>query len=181
MDGIDAIVLGSFVKAGDVFVTDVKVLDASSKKLLKSSNVKSEGVQSILESQIDYLSDEIVEGIGLSAGEIESVQLRIADVTTNSMEAYKYFLNGKELYEKNYNDDARKQLEKAIELDSTFALAHLYLAWVYGNLRYVAKEEKAYERAKAFSEKATEKERLIYRSRLCRKNRESAAKKAQHS
>lgn len=160
MDGIDAIVLGSFVKAGDVFVTDVKVLDASSKKLLKSSNIKSEGVQSILESQIDYLSDEIVKGIGLSARDIESVKLRIADVSTKSMEAYKYFLKGRELYDKNYNDDACKQLEKAIELDSTFALAHLYLAWVYGNLRYVAKEEKAFEKAKAFSKKATEKEKL---------------------
>jgi len=160
MDGIDAIVLGSFIKAGDVFVTDVKVLDASSKKLLKSSNIKSEGVQSILESQIDYLSDNIVEGIRLSAGKIESVQLRIADVTTNSMEAYKYFLSGKEKWEKNYNDDACKLLEKAVELDSTFALANLYLAYVYSSLRYVAKEEKAFERAKAFSEKATEKERL---------------------
>lgn len=160
MDGIDAIVLGSFIKAGDVFVTDVKVLDASSKKLLKSANIKSEGVQSILESQIDYLSDEIVKGIGLSAGEIESVQLRIADVTTNSMEAYKYFLSGKEKWEKDYYDDACKLLEKAVELDSTFATAYLYLAYVYANLRYVAKEEKAFERAKAFSEKATEKERL---------------------
>ena len=64
------------------------------------------------------------------------------------------------MYDKNYNDDACKQLEKAIELDSTFALAYLHLAWVYGNLRYVEKEEKAFERAKAFSEKATEKERL---------------------
>ena len=160
MDGIDAIVLGSFIKAGDVFVTDVKVLDASSKKLLKSSNIKSKGVQSILESQIDYLSDEIVEGIGLSAGKIESVQLRIADVSTNSMEAYNYFLRGRDEFEKRYFDDSRKFLEKAIEIDSTFALAYLYLAWVYDYLRYVEKELKAYERAKAFSEKATEKEIL---------------------
>lgn len=160
LDGIDAIVLGSFIKAGDVFVTDVKVLDASSKKLLKSANTRSAGLASILESQIDYLSEEIVKGIGLSVGEIESVQLRIADVSTNSMEAYNYFLRGKEEYEKNYYDDACKLLEKALELDSTFALAYLYLAWVYDNLRYVEKELNAYEKAKIFSERATEKERL---------------------
>ena len=137
MDGIDAIVFGSFIKAGDVFATDVKVLDASSKKLLKSSNIKSVGVQSILESQIDYLSDEIVEGIGLSAKKIESVQLRIADVSTNSMEAYNYFLQGREEFEKRYFDDSRKFLEKAIELDSTYAVAYLYLARVYDNLKYM--------------------------------------------
>jgi tetratricopeptide (TPR) repeat protein len=160
MDGIDAIVLGSFVKAGDVFVTDVKVLDASNKKLLKSANIKSEGVQSILENQIDYLSKEIAEGIGISAREIESVQLRIADVSTNSMEAYNYFLQGREEFEKRYYDDSRKFLEKAIELDSTYAAAYLYLAWVYDNLKYIEKELNAYEKAKIFSKKATEKERL---------------------
>ena len=160
MDGIDAIVFGSFIKAGDVFVTDVKVLDASSKKLLKSSNIKSVGVQSILESQIDYLSNEISIGIGLSAREIESVQLRIADVSTNSMEAYNYFLQGREEFEKRYFDDSRRFLEKAIEMDSTYAVAYLYLAWVYDNLKYIEKELKAYEKAKIFSKKATEKERL---------------------
>jgi tetratricopeptide (TPR) repeat protein len=117
-------------------------------------------VQSILESQIDYLSDEIVEGIGLSAEKIESVQLRIADVSTNSMEAYNYFLQGIEEFEKRYFDDSRKFLEKAIELDSTYAVAYLYLAWVYDNLKYIKKELKAYENAKIFSKRATEKERL---------------------
>ena len=160
MDGIDAIVLGSFVKAGDVFVTDVKVLDASNKKLLKSANIKSEGVQSILENQIDYLSKEIAEGIGFTAREIESVQLRIADVSTNSMEAYNYFLQGREEFEKRYFDDSKQFLEKAIELDSTYAVAYLYLAWDFDNLKYIEKELKAYEKAKIFSKKATEKERL---------------------
>ncbi|RPI75210.1 MAG: serine/threonine protein kinase, partial [Ignavibacteriales bacterium] len=160
MDGIDAIVLGSFIKAGDVFVTDVKVLDASSKKLIKSANIKSEGVKSILESQIDYLSDEIVKGIGLSAGKIESVQLRIADVSTKSMDAYNYFLRGREEYEKNYVEDAVKFFEKAVEIDSTFAEAHLYLAWSYNFLRYTEKWLTAYERAKTYSEKSTEKVKL---------------------
>jgi tetratricopeptide (TPR) repeat protein len=76
------------------------------------------------------------------------------------MEAYNNFLRGRDEFEKRYWDDARLFLEKAIGLDSTFALAHLYLAWTYGRLRYVEKELNAYERAKAFSAKATEKERL---------------------
>ena len=96
-------------------------------------------MQSILDSQIDYLSDEIVEGIGISAGKIESVQLRIADVSTNSMEAYNYFLQGREEFEKRYFDDSRKFLEKSIELDSTYAAAYLYLAWDFDNLKYIFK------------------------------------------
>jgi TolB-like protein len=58
-DGIDAIVLGSFVKAGNMFATDVKVLDVHSKQLLKSASARGEGVESILKSQIDqtFLSE----------------------------------------------------------------------------------------------------------------------------
>jgi len=159
-DGIDAIVLGSFIKADERFATDVKVLDARTKKLLKSARSQGEGAASILESQIDYLSEEISEGVGLSASEIESVQLRIADVTTTSIEAYNYFVRGKEEYYKYYYEEARQLLEKAIHIDSTFATAYLYLARVYGSLRNVQKQEEAYEKAKSFSGLATEKERL---------------------
>jgi len=56
MEGIEAIVLGSFAKAGDMFATDVKVLDVESRNLLKSASSKGEGVDSILKKQIDELS-----------------------------------------------------------------------------------------------------------------------------
>jgi serine/threonine protein kinase/tetratricopeptide (TPR) repeat protein len=177
MDGIDAIVLGSFVKAGDVFATDVKVLDVVTKKLLKSANTKSEGLASILESQIDYLSEEIAEGIGLSPREIKSVPLKIADVTTTSMEAYNYFLRGREDYEKWYYVDARKFLEKAIELDSTFAMAYLYLAWTYDAVWNNKAKDEAYKKAKAFSGKASEKERLYIEAYYARTFERSPEKK----
>jgi tetratricopeptide (TPR) repeat protein len=159
-DGIDAIVLGSYIKAGERFATDVKVLDVHTKKLLKSARSQGEGAASILESQIDYLSEEISEGVGLSASKIKSVQLKIADVTTTSMNAYNYFLRGKEDYEKFYYDDARKFLEKAVELDSTFATAYLYLARAYDAVWDYKAGNLAYEKAKAFTGKATDKESL---------------------
>jgi serine/threonine protein kinase/Tfp pilus assembly protein PilF len=159
-DGIDAIVLGSYIKAGERFATDVKVLDVHTKKLLKSARSQGKGAASILESQIDYLSEEISEGVGLSASKIESVQLRIADVTTTSMEAYNYFLRGREDYYKYYYDEARRFLEKAVELDSTFAIAYLYLARAYNMVYNYKARNEAYEKAKTFTGKATEKERL---------------------
>ena len=55
LDGIDAIVLGSFVKAGDMFATDVKVLDVTTKNILKSARSQGTGVESILKQQIDEL------------------------------------------------------------------------------------------------------------------------------
>jgi len=53
MEGVDAIVLGSITKLGDVFVTDVKVLDVHTKEILKSARSEGRGESSIIDKQID--------------------------------------------------------------------------------------------------------------------------------
>jgi len=159
-EGIAAIVLGSFIKMGDTFATDVKVLEVETKKLLKSASSKGKGLESILETQIDELSREISIGIGIAVKKIEEASLQIADVTTSSLDAYNYYLKGREDYEKMYFDDAKKSLEKAIQIDSTFALAYLDLALTYGGLGLIEAKEDFLKKAKTYSGKATEKDRL---------------------
>ena len=160
MEGIQVIILGSFTKAGDMFVTDVKVLDVTTKKILKTTSSKGEGVASILKIQIDELSRDISKSVSIYERTIGPTKLRVTDVTTTSVEAYNYFLRGRDDLEKYYWDDARRFLEKAVELDSTFASAYLYLAKAYAGLENVKEKNEAYEKAKVFSAKATEKERL---------------------
>jgi serine/threonine protein kinase/Tfp pilus assembly protein PilF len=159
-EGIQAIVLGSFVKAGEVFATDVKVLDVGTKKLLMSAGSRGKGVDSILENQIDQLTADISQGIALTTNTIPSGQVRVADVTTSSMEAYNYFLRGKEEYEKFYYESAQRFLEKAVELDPMFATAYLCLSDTFAGLNDGRAQREAIERAKEYSNKATEKERL---------------------
>ncbi|NIM57944.1 MAG: protein kinase [Candidatus Aminicenantes bacterium] len=161
IEGVVALVRGSFVKAGDMFATDVKVLDVETKRLLKGVSSRGEGVDSILKTQIDELSKEIFEGIGAARPEIEPSKITVAEVTTGSMEAYRYFLSGAENVRKFYNEDARKDLEKAVDIDPTFATAYLYLAGAYGGLGNIEARDRAINKAKSFSEKATEKERLL--------------------
>jgi tetratricopeptide (TPR) repeat protein len=160
LDGVNNIVLGSFTKAGELFATDLKILDVSSKQLLKTTKSKGKGIDSILELQIDELSKDISLGIGLSERKIETEQLKITDVTTNSKEAYNYFLKGRDDFGKFCLDSAEKYLKKAIEIDPTFAMAYFYLARNYMMLtnRNLSKEN--YEKAKMFSAKATDKEKL---------------------
>jgi serine/threonine protein kinase/tetratricopeptide (TPR) repeat protein len=159
-EGIQAIVLGSFVKAGDVFATDVKVLDVGTKKLLMSAGSRGRGVDSILENQIDQLTADISQGIALTTNTISSGQVRVADVTTSSMEAYNYYLRGKEELEKFYYESAQRFLEKAVELDPTFGTAYLYLSDTFAGLNDSRAQREAIEKAKEYSNKATEKERL---------------------
>jgi tetratricopeptide (TPR) repeat protein len=160
-EGIESIVLGSVTKAGDTFVTDVKVLDVETRKLLKSANARGVGIDSILNLQIDELSREIVQSRGFISREKGASESRISDFTTTSMEAYNHFLTGRDSYEKRYYEEARLSLEKAVEIDPTFAIAYHQLGHAYSDLRLVQASVDAFENAKKHSVRATEKERLV--------------------
>jgi serine/threonine protein kinase/Flp pilus assembly protein TadD len=160
LEGIEAIVLGFFTKAGDVFHTDIKVLDTETKKILKSYISKGEGVDSILKTQIDELSREISEGLGIARQKIELTGAQITDVTTSSMEAYNYYIRGKDDFEKFYWEEAGRFLKKATELDPTFASAYLYLFYTYDRLENAKAANEALKKAKSLFKKATEKENL---------------------
>lgn len=160
MDGREVVVLGSFTKIESLFETNVKVIDVHSKEVLKTTSSRGEGVSSIINKQIDELSRDISKGVGLSERRIKSMDKPITSITTSSMEAYNYFLRGREDSEKFYFDDARKFLERAVDIDSTFATAYIYLAGTYRWLGETRKMNEAYEKAKRFSYKVNEKERL---------------------
>jgi len=160
LDNIDYIVLGSVAKLGDVFATDVKILDVQSKALLRSASARGNNEASILENQIDELSKEISQWIGLPERKIIADSRRIADVTTSSMDAYNNFLKGVEKYERDYFEEARKFLEKAIDLDPNFASAHQWLALTYGKLGDTKARTEILKKAKVLAEKTNEKNRL---------------------
>ncbi len=174
-EGVESIILGSFIKAENMFATDVKVLDVETKRLLKSASSKGMGVDSILKTQIDELSKEITEGIGPARERIEPVKAPITDATTSSMEAYKYFMEGVESVRKFYHEDAIGFLEKAVELDPDFAMAYGYLAGSYSWVGNTGARDEAIKKAKALSQKTTEKERFFIEANYARyieRNRE---------
>lgn len=161
LDSVKALITGSFVKMGDMFATDVKVLDVESKQLLKSAGSKGEGVGSILKVQIDELGKQIATGIGLPETKIVTEQKMIADVTTSSLQAYNLSLRGVQDYENFYYVDARRSLERAVALDSTFAWAYYWLAATYDAIGERQLRQSACERAYRLCERVTRKGALF--------------------
>jgi serine/threonine protein kinase/Tfp pilus assembly protein PilF len=160
-EGVQAIVVGSFIKTGDLFTTDVKVLDVENKRLLTTAKSSGDGEASIVRSQIDELSMKIARGVGLTARKVRSVQWQVTDVTTASMESYTVFLKGRDDLERHYFDDARRSLEQAVSLDPTFASAYLLLSRAHGGLRDIHSQTAALKKARECAGRATEKE-LLY-------------------
>ncbi len=159
-EGIEAVVVGSFVKAGDMFATDVKVLDVGTKKMLRSASSRGEGADSILRTQIDELSRDIYAGVGPAIKKIGAEQAQVVEATTSSMEAYKYYLQGREQFDRLYYVDAIRPLEKAIELDPEFAMAYLYLGFTHLPLGDIQASHAALEKAKALAHRVPEREGL---------------------
>jgi serine/threonine protein kinase/tetratricopeptide (TPR) repeat protein len=147
-EGVDAIVLGSFTKADNLFATDAKIYDVQTKNLLKSTGSRGEGVGSILRTQIDELSREISKGVGLSERDAAKGSKSITEVATASMEAYEYFLKGQEDFDRYYFDDARVSFEKAVEKDPKFALGYFYLTRVYKQLAEAPQAAEAMDKFK---------------------------------
>jgi len=176
-DEIEIAVIGSFVKAGDMFATDVKIMEATSKKLLRSAGARGQGVDSILRSQIDELSRTIRRQAGRLPLKVEKPLPRVMDLTTSSMEAYNYFIRGRNDMENLDLADAKRFLEKAVALDPTFAVAYLNLALVNYYLVDTVGEDEAIKKAMEFAGKATEKERLFIEAEYAQSIERDQAKK----
>lgn len=168
LDGIQAVILGSYTKADNMFVTNVNVLDVETKSLLKSVSSRGDGVDSILKKQIDEVSRKIGSGSGINAFIQRLSTPQVSEVTTDSMEAYNYFLRGRDEFEKYYYNDARKFLEKAVELDPEFALAYYYLARAHAQLGNAMEMEEATENFKKYGKKLKGREGLFIEAILLR-------------
>jgi serine/threonine protein kinase/tetratricopeptide (TPR) repeat protein len=175
--GVEFLVTGSFAVAGGIFVTDAKVYDVDSQKLLAGVSDRRESVESVVQDQIDTLSRRICEGVGIEKSRIEAAPLRIAEVTSSSEEALKCYLEGRQASQNMDMESAKKLLERAVEIDPEFALAYYELCTVYTMSGYGGLKD-AYEKAKKYSARAPEKDRLLidysYALNIDR-NREKAA------
>jgi len=159
-DNVEALVLGSYVKAGETFATDVKIFDVKTRKMIKSFTAQGEGAQSILDKQIAQLSREISRGVGLSKKAVDETKTLMAQTPAASIDAYKFYLAGHEKLEKMFFDEARKDLEKAIELDPQFALAYHDLSKLNLRSGNMPAFLETITKAREFSARAAEKDRL---------------------
>ena len=81
----------------------------------------------------------------------------VMTITTSSDEALAQFEKGRDLWEKLRGQEARPYLEKAVELDPKFALAHLHLAFTSRSAKEFFEDQ---ARAVALADSVSEGERL---------------------
>jgi serine/threonine protein kinase/cytochrome c-type biogenesis protein CcmH/NrfG len=146
--------LGSILQITPHIEITTQLVEVASGNVEASQRISGEPGDEIF-SLVDKLTVEVKADLALPAAAEREPDPTIADVTTDSPEAYRYYLEGNEYQNKFYHNEAEASYRKALEFDSTFAMLNFYL---WNNVSGKEAEE-FLARAVRYSKKATRKER----------------------
>jgi serine/threonine protein kinase/tetratricopeptide (TPR) repeat protein len=172
--GVETVLLGSYVKAGDTIRINVRLQEATSGRIVTSERVEGSGEASIF-SMVDDLTRRIRERLlpQAAAGRMPELlktpsvavppaelDRGLKDVTTASLEAYRHYSEGISLHQRLKEQEAIPLLKKAVEIDTGFAMALAKLAVIYNNLGLQAESADYARRAFERADRLTPRERL---------------------
>lgn len=153
----DVLLRGSFSQIGGRLRLDVGVYDARDAQLLSAQSLTVDKLDDIL-SQIDLLSLKLANLINPTQ---TAAGPQLATVMTDNLEAYRYYSLGVEKANGFENKEAISLLEKAVQLDPQFAMAHARIGYTYALTWGQDDKGKPYlEKAFKLSSRLTERDRM---------------------
>jgi serine/threonine protein kinase/tetratricopeptide (TPR) repeat protein len=155
--GVKWIMTGNVFQIEPNMVLTSDISDATTGEILATQKISGEEGEDLF-SVVDKLSVQIKDDLSLPEQAKSEPGKPIADVTTHSSEAYRYYLEGLDYGYKFYYVEAEKSFRKALEFDSTFAMAYYRLATLRGDEKLLAK-------AVEYSDKVSQKERFYIKTR----------------
>ena len=130
---VDRVVLGSVVESGGTLRIQIQIQEADSGKILDTRRVEGDG-QAGLFAMVDTLSHGIRQQLELPAPESRPTDLAVADLTTDSVEALRFYTEGMRLHLQFKESEAIELFRRATELDPDFGMAWAKMAVTARNL-----------------------------------------------
>jgi tetratricopeptide (TPR) repeat protein len=151
---------------GETIIT-TRLLEAATGDMIKRREFRAGDSENIF-GLIDSISVLVKEDMTLPQKAFSEPDRRVADITTHSQKAYFYFLEGTDQSSKMYYQDAKTSFNRALEYDSTFAMAHYYLS------RITSGEKRRYhiEQAEKYSYKTGTKDKFLIEAHKAVVNRD---------
>jgi serine/threonine protein kinase len=155
---VTTILTGSILQIQPTLAVTTNLINVQTGRVIGSQQLTN-----FTENQIFNLVDSLsylIRG-NLEAGTQSSSETKpVADVTTSSPEAYRAFVEGLNLEAKLYHKEANAAFERAVSLDTNFAMAYAQLYWSQYILGETEASQKSLHKAVELSDRTTEKERL---------------------
>jgi tetratricopeptide (TPR) repeat protein/TolB-like protein len=159
---VNTVLLGSFVKAGESIRISIKVQEAETGEILTSEKAEGVGEDSIF-PMVDDLTSRIKRKLEIPRTADLSTERGLQEVTTPSVEAYRYYVEGMALQMALQNQgkslESMALLEKAVELDPGFAMALTSLSDAHYNLGQWKEFQDYAKRAFENADRMTSRER----------------------
>ncbi|HJQ67841.1 MAG TPA: protein kinase [Blastocatellia bacterium] len=157
--GIKALLVGTIASLGRNYVITLEAVNSQSGEAIARQQAEAEGKEEVLKA-LGRASTEMRQHLGESLASIGQFNVPIEQATTASLEAFKNYAVGVELWRKGQYEQSVPMLKRAIELDGEFALAYAQLGTSYRDLRNLALGRKYLERAYQLRDRVSERERL---------------------
>jgi serine/threonine protein kinase/predicted Zn-dependent protease len=157
--GIKALLVGTIASLGRNYVITLEAVNSQSGEVIASQQIEAEGKEQVLKA-LGRASTAMREKLGESLASIRKFDAPIEQATTPSLEAFKDYTVGVELWRKEQFAQSVQALNRAIERDSEFALAYSRLGVSYRELRNLALGNQYLERAYQLRNRVSERERL---------------------
>ena len=155
---IKTLLKGAISKVGQEYLVDFQLYDVNNENIIYADQVK-ESNPDEFQRLTDKLASHIINKLVYNFP--DDGLLKLEDFTTNSMDAWRYYIKGIESSQKYQMSRAKDLLFQSIRCDSTFAIAYLELARAHMGSR--SQWDEAYEwmeKARYYSKNSSEHERL---------------------
>jgi TolB-like protein len=131
------VVCGSINKSGNIIRLNAQLINSNTEDAIKSFKI--DGISGMILHNTDSLAVLLKNYLIISRLNKDITPDIIG--RTNSPEAYKYFIYGSQSFRNRDYSTARTMFLHALEIDSDFISAQVYIPWTYGN-QYLFKEAK---------------------------------------
>ena len=125
--GAKWILTGDILQIEPTIVLTSEVSVGETGEILTTHRIDGEEGENLF-AVVDRLSAEIKASLALPEHATVEIDRPVADVTTHSPDAYRFYLDGLEYGERLYWSEAEASYKKAIAFDTTFAMAYYRLA-----------------------------------------------------
>jgi tetratricopeptide (TPR) repeat protein/class 3 adenylate cyclase len=155
-----AVVAGSIASLGSQYVIGLNAVNCQTGESLARETAQAAKKEDVLNA-LDRAAKQLRERVGESVSSIQKYDTPLAQATTPSLEALKYYTSGASAAFAGDRTAAIPFYQRAIELDPNFALAYQGLGTAYHNLGQNALANDNFRKASDLSGRVSEREKLL--------------------
>jgi eukaryotic-like serine/threonine-protein kinase len=157
--GIKAMLTGTISSLGSQYVITLQAVNSQSGDVLASEQATAGSKEQVLKA-LDKAGSRLRAKLGESLASIQKFDKPVEAATTSSLEALKAFSMGETKHLRLDEEGAKPLLQRAVEIDPNFAMAHATLAVVYNNLGNPQLALASLQSAYDLRERVTEREKF---------------------